>query len=186
MKLIVNWRRVAVSELVGTLIMVAITLIAGAAVFGWVNGQAGNSESAYGASVANNVNFLRERFVIVATNFTSCSGSSPSRTCTTLGVYLYNSGQLTDNISRITNSTPPGTTFVTFGPVSVTASGCTVPAIAPNQKSTSYLMPVQTLRGYVVTIPSCKSSGMVVGQSYLVTVNGLYGNIVPTEVQAVG
>lgn len=188
-----NRRRVGVSELVGTLIMVAITLVAGAAVFGWVNGQAGTSESAYGASVANNVDFLRERFVIVATNFTNggtpqqpCSGGPP-KLCSTLGVYLYNNGQVTANISRISISTSQGVLIVSFTSVSTTfAPGCTIPAIAPDQKSASNLMPVQTLRGYTVTVPSCVSSGLVVGQSYLVTVYGLYGNIVPTEVQAVG
>jgi len=185
----VKRKRVAVSELVGTLIMVGITLSAGAAVFGWINGQAGASENAYGASVASNVNFLRERFVIVASNFTSCSGTSPSRSCSTLGVYLYNNGQLTDNISRITISTPPGVApqfSLTFGSKSTTGS-CPIPAIAPNQKLASNLMPVQSLRGYTVTVPNCQSSDyMVVGQSYLVTVYGLYGSIVPMEVQAVG
>ena len=167
--------------------MVAITLSAGAAVFGWINGQAGTSERAYGASVATNVNFLRERFVIVASNFTSC-GLTP-RSCSTLGVYLYNNGQLTDNISRITISTPPGVVpqfSIAFGSKS-TSGGCSIPAIAPNQKSASNLMAVQSLRGYTVTVPNCMSSDyMVVGQSYLVTVYGLYGNIVPMEVQAVG
>ena len=181
----------AVSELVGTLIMVAITLVAGAAVFGWINGQATTSETAYGASVANNVNFLRERFVIVATNFTNTASPCSGIKCfSTLGVYLYNNGQLTVNISRITISTPPGasSTFtVSITTSAVTSSGCTIPAIAPNQKLATNLMSVQTLRGYTVTVPSCLSGDyMVSGQNYLVTVYGLYGNIVPTEVQAAG
>ena len=90
----------------GTLIMVTITLIAGAAVFGWINGQANSSETAYGASVANNINFLRERFVIVTQSFaasppstsSACStvgGTSPNYECTLLTFWPYNAGQIT-------------------------------------------------------------------------------------------
>ena len=91
-------KRRAVSEIMGTLIMVTITLIAGAAVFGWINGQASNSESAYGQSVANNVNFLKERFVVVTQSFgTSPSGSACSGSpvqCSLMTFWLYNSGQV--------------------------------------------------------------------------------------------
>jgi flagellin-like protein len=104
LKLIVNRKRVAVSELLGTLIMVAITLVAGAAVFGWINGQAGTSENAYGASVANNVNFLKERFVPVTQTFSAspsggaCStvgGTNPHYYCNLLSFWVYNAGQIT-------------------------------------------------------------------------------------------
>ena len=37
-------KRRAISELVGTLLMVAITLVAGAAAFSWVNSQTTSSE----------------------------------------------------------------------------------------------------------------------------------------------
>jgi flagellin-like protein len=98
-------KRRAVSELMGTLIMVTITLVAGAAVFGWINGQAGSSESAYGASVANNIDFLREHFVVVTQSFAAsppstslaCStvgGSNPNYECTLLTFWPYNSGQV--------------------------------------------------------------------------------------------
>jgi len=114
LKLIVNRRRVAVSELVGTLIMVAITLVAGAAVFGWINGQAGTSENAYGVSVANNVNFLRERFVVVTQTFTgtgtngACAGgTSPNLQCTGANFWVYNNGQISFTLGslRIKNLT---------------------------------------------------------------------------------
>jgi flagellin-like protein len=107
-------KKVAVSELVGTLIMVAITLIAGAAVFGWINGQAGTSENAYGASVANNVNFLRESFVVVTQTFTglgangACNGGiSPHFQCTGANFWVYNNGQVVFTLSslRIKNLT---------------------------------------------------------------------------------
>ena len=58
-------KRRADSEVMGTRLMVAVTLVAGATVFGFVNGQAAASESQYGASVAINVNSLKEHFVIL-------------------------------------------------------------------------------------------------------------------------
>ena len=96
-------KRRAISELMGTLIMVTITLVAGAAVFGWINGQANSSETAYGASVASNINFLRERFVPVTQSFSgpagaACStvgGSSPHYYCNLFNFWVYNAGQIT-------------------------------------------------------------------------------------------
>lgn len=101
MKLSGKKRRLAISEIVATLFMVGITLIAGAAVFGWINGQAATSENAYGASVANNVNFLNERFVVVSQSFAKssvgahCSGGTfPYLQCTVANFWIYNNGNL--------------------------------------------------------------------------------------------
>ena len=99
MRLIRSKKRLAIAEITGTLIMVAITLVAGAAVFGWINGQAGTSESAYGQSVASNVNFLNERFVEVSQSYSGagtggvCSGGPPAQ-CTGASFWLYNNGQV--------------------------------------------------------------------------------------------
>ena len=92
-------KRRGISELLATLIMIAVTLIAGVAVFGWINGQAANSEKAYGNSVANNVNFLNERFVEVTQTFSGtgakgvCSGGSPVQ-CTGASFWVYNTGSV--------------------------------------------------------------------------------------------
>ena len=89
-------RRVAVSELLATLIMLAVTLIAGAAAFGWINGQASVSEGAYGQSVANNVNFLNERFVPLTETFsgTGIHDACNSGTCTGSSFWIYNTGKV--------------------------------------------------------------------------------------------
>jgi len=122
--------------------MVAITLIAGAAVFGWINGQAGTSESAYGQSVASNINFLNERFVPVSQTFTgagsgnACSGgSSPNFQCTGANFWIYNNGQvgftlytlriknLTDIPSGAANPSPLNILFYSVCTVSSSACG---------------------------------------------------------------
>ena len=134
-------RRKAVSEILGTLIMVAITLIAGAAVFGWINGQAANSETAYGNSVSNNVNFLNERFVEVSQTFTGsgannvcAGGTSPNLQCTGANFWVYNNGQLSFTLSsiQITNASDipsgaanPSALNVIFYPAA--SSGCSGP-----------------------------------------------------------
>jgi flagellin-like protein len=113
LKISMRKRRRGLSELMGTLIMVTITLIAGAAVFGWINGQANSSETAYGVSVANNINFLHERFVVVTQSFSASPPQNPSIACSTVGganphyyctlltFWVYNSGQVGFNLYSV-------------------------------------------------------------------------------------
>jgi flagellin-like protein len=121
LKLFRGKKRVAINELIGTLIMVAITLIAGAAVFGFVNGQAGTSENQYAQSAANNVNYLKEHFVIVNVQFTSadCTGTSPNRYCSQISISLYNNGNVALTLKQL-SITNTGTT---------SAGGTTVPTL---------------------------------------------------------
>jgi flagellin-like protein len=125
LKISLKRRRVAVSELVGTLIMVAITLTAGAAVFGWINGQASSSEGAYGASVANNINFLKERFVVVSQSFagSTCTSTQFSE-CTQASFWLYNSGQVGFTLQSISfvSQSSAYPLDITFYPAS--SAGC--------------------------------------------------------------
>ena len=53
--------------------MLAITMVAGAAVFGFVNGQAGSSAQQYGGQVQNQISALGERFVFAYTYFPQVS-----------------------------------------------------------------------------------------------------------------
>jgi len=82
-------KRLAISELFGSLIMIAVTLIAGIAVFGFINGQAGTSARAVGNSAATNSNFLNEREVVV---YATVVGATPSASA---NVWVYNSGIIT-------------------------------------------------------------------------------------------
>src|SRR2546428_8125894 len=87
----VNRRRRGVSELTGTLMTMAITLIAGSAVFGYVRNQANVSELAYGQNVGGTLNYLQERFVIPLVSF------SPN----SVTIYLYNNGQIPDQFTQL-------------------------------------------------------------------------------------
>ena len=84
--------------------MVAVTLVAGAAVFGFVNGQAATSEGQYGDSVAQNVNYLNEHFEILNVQFptSNCQGTVPARYCQVLQVSIYNTGNSALVVKSIT------------------------------------------------------------------------------------
>jgi len=100
-------RRVGISDLFGSLLMIAITLVAGVAAFGWINGQAATSERAYGNSVGNNINLLNERFTVVTQTFyagvgSPCTaGTSPNFQCTGASFWIYNNGQAAFNLTYI-------------------------------------------------------------------------------------
>jgi flagellin-like protein len=127
LKLSLRRRRPGLSELTGTLLMVGITLVAGAAVIGWVNGQASTSENAYGNSVANNVDFLQERFAMVTQTFGSSSGgacsggTSPNFQCTAASFWVYNSGKVAFTLYsiQIKNLTDIPKTFANPNPLNI-------------------------------------------------------------------
>ncbi len=74
--------------------MVAITLVAGAAVFGFVNGQTSSSANAVGQNAASNINFLNERQVIVYAAVSTTPGNYT--------LWVYNSGSIaTLNITAV-------------------------------------------------------------------------------------
>ncbi len=94
-------KRTGLSDLVATVLLIAMTLIAGAALFGYINGQAASSENKLGAANAANVNFLNERFVIPQLTFKYTAPTNQ------ISVYLYNDGQLTDSFVEIEVYTLP-------------------------------------------------------------------------------
>ena len=69
-----------------------MTIVAGAAIFGYVNSQAGTASQAYGQQVGNSVQYLEEKFTVVDLAFGSanCGGS----TCATVTIWAYNTGAI--------------------------------------------------------------------------------------------
>ncbi len=78
--------KAGLSELIATMMVVAITIASGFAVFSYVNSQAGVSAQQYGNTVTNSISSLGEQFVIVDANFTS-SGNNVT-------IWIYNNGQI--------------------------------------------------------------------------------------------
>ncbi len=145
-------KRAAVSEVLGSLIMVAITLTAGAAVFGFVNGQTGSSANAVGVNAARNINFLNEKEVVI---YAAISGASPS---TSANIWVYNYGSL--NPMTITN------VLVFKGPTQATGCTWTTPTIPQNQ--------VVQFSGSGCTVSG--SPAFATGSSYTFLVTGQFGS----------
>jgi flagellin-like protein len=101
-------KRIGVSEVMGSLIMIAITLIAGTAAFGFVNGQTGSAAGQIGSGVGSNVNFLREKEAIALVNFDNNTG---------LSVYVYNNGAETLQVASL----------IIVGPTCPSGSGTNCP-----------------------------------------------------------
>jgi len=171
--------------------MVVVTLIAGAAVLGWVNGQAGSSEQAYGNSAANNINYLNERFSAESQVFSSnaggacAGGSGPGPGCIAASFYLYNDGSVTFTLKSIqiisTNPTYPlnivfytacqssGTCPTPSGEVATQPIACTPATVAVNSATYSTIPPTGF---YVVTSAPAYGVAPPLPQSYLSTTTG--------------
>lgn len=201
MKLSVKKQRVATSELMGALIMIAITLVAGAAVFGWVNGQAGSSENAYGQSAAASANYLREHFAPVTSTFTGAGGAACSgapKVCTIANFWIFNNGQLSFTLATLQIQSAIGaasplniiytpTTFTAYN-AGGTSLGC-APATPGFSVPGTNPIPAGTLSSsaYSITIPACIGvNSIVVGQGYIITMTGLYGNVIQYQLTANG
>ena len=160
-------RRRGLSDLVAAVLTVAMTLIAGAALFGYVNGQAANSENRIGAANAANVNFLNERFVVVDVNF---SQNNPS---TSVSIWIYNNGAVTLNVTQIElyNATRSMMILYQHNPSSLTCSLRSIP---------SFNLPSPLSKPLKLTLPlpaGCgANSAFSVGKTYYMNVLGVYGN----------
>lgn len=193
MKLSAVSRRVAISEVIGSLLSIAVTIIAGAAVFGYVNTQAGTSAVNYANSVGNANNFLAENFKVVDMYFAST---------TQTGFWLYNTGntnlqtfqvRLYDSaglINILYNYTQVGSTKTDrvydlkassayfFSTCRLTGSSYESPTISSvNAKISNAILIVLTIPPTTTNCPSYGGT-YTTGTTYYIVVTGLYGNAV--------
>ena len=174
------------------MLTIAITIIGGAAVWGYVNIQAGTSERAVGNSYLTNNNFLGEHFAVEDMYF----GTLPSSTAT---FWLYNTGSVFFTVFSVRVTVSGGAFNLQFN---YTQSGGTKTDYVYDLKSTlsskcktaasSYETPslsgtqvkLTNAQWYTLTIPptqtNCPSFGatFTTGNSYVIVVTGLYGNVV--------
>ena len=189
-------RRVAASEIIGAMLAIAITLVAGAAAWGFVRSQAGASEGALNINAVATNNMLSEHFAITTMYF----GSPNSTTSTTF--WLYNTGSLTFQVYSVRLYDSAGLINLLY---SSTGSGGSKADYVYDLKSvlttqcktaaSSYESPSVTTTNvkttneqfYTLTIPptasSCPSYGQTFGvaasgTTYTVVVTGIYGNSV--------
>lgn len=164
-------------------ITIAITLIAGAALFGFVNGLATSSENKLGDSAANNANSLGEEFVVVDMSYSVSPAGGDA-----VILWIYNSGSVTLQISGIqlynssSNIGDPGLYALFYANSSVTTAGaspCGSP-LDPYGGLTNY-RPLSSLSvpphsnpfQLILNLPT---GCLQPGTTYDVMVVGLYGN----------
>ena len=114
--------KLAISEVISTIVLVAVTLVIGSVVWVWANSSAVSSENSY-------FNVTAEKFEIVASTFSSGSGSAP---WTGITLYVFNSGQ---------KATTVGAILITYagcgGTCSVSVSGSPIGTALPSGKLTT-------------------------------------------------
>lgn len=94
--------RKGVSPVVGTVIIVAVTLVVGFAVMSFVRTESAASTSALGASSSSYTNQLRERFVITNLAFDiTYSGGSFVSSSGYITFWVYNNGNITAGIIQV-------------------------------------------------------------------------------------
>jgi len=137
-----------ISDLMATILLVAVTLIAGAALFGWVNGQAAANENQIGASGASNINNLNEKFSVPTMVITASSDKGL--------VYVYNYGGIDLKIVSILVTGQGGS-----GPLAVQFTDSASCGASPKPACyTDSLKPgcdSQTSQGFTVSSPQPES-----------------------------
>lgn len=145
----------------GTLIMVAITLIAGSAVFGYVNGQAATSVGSYS-------NAVNEKFTIVYAFFPAANQ---------LSVAIYNSGSIPLGIISLSIVDPSGLIAV-FPPSAAACSGTYALGSPTLPARSSPMEPLTSPVSYTLQLPisgtGCLTSISASG-SYSIIAFGLNG-----------
>jgi len=172
------------------MLAIAMTLIAGAAAWGFVRSQAANSEGALQTGAVNTNNMLSEHFQVVDMYF----GTTTSAT-----FWVYNTGTLTDQVFSVrlygsggtinllynfTQSSGVKTDYV-YDLRSTVASKCKTAATSYESPSlTGTIVKTTDAQLFTLTIPptssNCPSFGSTwtSGHTYTVVVTGIYGNSV--------
>ena len=178
-------RRRGVTELVATVLLVAATLVAGFAVWGWVNGETGVTEGQYGQSVGQGVNALQEAFTVANVNFSSTHVTlwfydKGQIALQPVSVFVYNSTRslyALFNATKVVDLDHPGTCDVAV--TSQYESSTLYNPLTGSQPGNVIDIQPQGLQSLTLGFPSqCSSLKFVAGASYTFAVQGRYGNTV--------
>lgn len=158
--------RPGLSEIIGSLLAIAMTLVAGVTVFGYVNTQTGATEKQYGQNVGSSVNALSEKFVVVNANFST----------TKVTLWLYNTGSVVLSPVQVIvyNST------VTLSYTTSTCASQVTPALYNSKTGGGLQVPLGSVQTLTITLytGSCAANHFKPGVAYGFKVIGVYGNVV--------
>jgi hypothetical protein len=171
------------------MLAIAMTLVAGAAAWGFVNSQAGVSESALNSDGVATNDMLSEHFAVVdmyfgtTTSATFMVYNTGSLTFQIASVRLYDSAGLV-NVLYSSSGTGASKTDYVYDLKSTLTTECKTAAStyeSPSVTTTNVKVTNEEL--YTLTIPptttNCPSYGQTfaVGTTYTVVVTGLYGTV---------
>jgi len=136
--------------------MLAVTLVAGAAAFGFILGQTGNSTNRIATAASTNVNFLAERYAIISAAMTSS---------TTATLWVDNNG----------NFNPETLASVLSYPTATPAKACTSSTTTSPITLSNNVISQGNVVGVTLTLPSGCKFTFSTGNSYTFVVTGTYG-----------
>jgi hypothetical protein len=150
--------RLAVSEVMGAVILIGVTLAIGFAAWAWARSAAANSELNLGNAVGSNISYLNENFEIVYVNYSSTKLSNAT-------IWVYDNGNTNVYIKQMWISNSTGSfsqTFTTLNSTQNTQFKCNCLVLHPQQ-----VVPI------TLTIsPATFKAGIV----YQFKALGVYGN----------
>ena len=155
----------------------AITLVAGTAVFGYVRTQANVSELAYGQNVGTTINFLQERFVIPLVSYSS----------NTVTIYVYNNGQTIDQFTQVEVYGPTRSAMdVVYDANYATVNnpfacrgqspGGSLETPTLGVSGGSLSVNVNLVKSITIKLPTCAGLSFQPGNTYFVKILGQFGN----------
>jgi hypothetical protein len=160
------------------MLLLAMTLVAGFALFGYVRSQASVSELSYAQSVGGTLSYLQERFVIPLVTYTSDS----------ITIYVYTNGQLPSQFAQIEVYGPSRSAMdLVYDSNLVTVTDpapCSgqIQATSTNESpmlgtsADSFSVNVNNVAAIVLTLPSCPGLSFQPGSFYFVKLLGIHGN----------
>ncbi len=158
-------RSKAITPIVATILLIAVTVTAGAGVFSYVNSQAGVSEKRLGDSTASYLNFVNEKFLTVNANFSA----------TRVTIWFYNNGNFTTTIKQIWIWNTTRSLYVAYNST-VVLSGST--SYTPVSNYETPALPLTLPKGSTVVI-TLRLPGTLTfndGRTYYIQSLAAYGN----------
>jgi hypothetical protein len=103
-----NRKRAGVSPLISTMIIIAITIVTGLALFAYTNSQAGAATEVFSQEATDFINYRNDRFVVANVGFKETGKCSVAPTDYCFTAYVFNSGNLPVQITTVSASQDDG------------------------------------------------------------------------------
>lgn len=156
-------KRAGITPVIATLMIIAVTIVAGGAVFFYVNSQAAIQEQRLGEANSSYLNFLNERFVTVNANFSSNK----------VTIWFYNNGNLTTKIQQIWIWNTTRSLYVAYNSSGVFSGSSSYP-VSLESPVLPISLPSGSTQKITLTLPGTLTFNA--GRTYYIHAVAQYGN----------